>query len=124
MCRSPRSGAKKSSKPARPAPRNKKLALESLEPRAMLSASSGAASVFAQPNLTFLAGSGSSFNVYSPAQIRAAYGFNQLSLNGAGQTIAIVDAYNDPTIKADLAKFDSQFGIAAPPKFTVAEQYN
>ena len=90
----------------------------------MLSASTNAANIFAQPNLTFLAGSGSSFSVYSPAQIRAAYGFNSLSYNGAGQTIAIVDAYSDPTIAADLARFDQQFGLAAPPKFTIAQQYN
>ena len=39
--------------------------------------------------------------------------------NGAGQTIAIVDAYNDPNIKSDLATFDSEFGLSAPPSFTV-----
>src|SRR5689334_3984148 len=37
---------------------------------------------------------------YSPAQVAAAYGFNNVSFNGvkgdgSGQTIAIVDAYND-----------------------------
>ncbi len=31
----------------------------------------------------------------------------------------IVDAFRSPTIKADLAAFDAQFGIQAPPKFTV-----
>ena len=31
---------------------------------------------------------------------------------GAGQTIAIVTAYNDPNIQADLANFDSEFGLA------------
>jgi hypothetical protein len=39
--------------------------------------------------------------------------------NGAGQTIAIVDAYNDPNIASDLAKFDSQYGLPAPPSFVV-----
>ena len=34
---------------------------------------------------------------YSPAQIRAAYGINNLALDGTGQTIAIVDAYDDPS---------------------------
>ena len=38
---------------------------------------------------------------YSPSQISQAYGFNQISFggvtgNGAGQTIALIDAYNDP----------------------------
>ena len=37
--------------------------------------------------------------------------------NGSGETIAIVDAYDDPSIAADLATFDQQFGIAAPPSF-------
>src|SRR5262245_59163282 len=39
---------------------------------------------------------------YSPGQIQNAYGFNQIyssGLNGANQTIAIVDAYNDPNIQ-------------------------
>ena len=60
----------------------------------------------------------------SPSQIAQAYGFNQIQLaggvtgDGSGQTIAIVDAYDDPNIASDLAKFDSQFGLAAPPSFT------
>ena len=56
---------------------------------------------------------------YSPSQIRQAYGVDQISFasggvtaNGSGQTIAIVDAYNDPNIAAaDLKTFDSTFGI-------------
>ena len=63
------------------------------------------------------------FSTYSPAQVRAAYGFNQSTLTGAGQTIAIVDAYNDPTIQSDLATFDKQFGLPAA-QLTVSEQYN
>src|SRR5436190_20077970 len=40
---------------------------------------------------------------YSPAQVQAAYGFNNVMFgsvkgDGSGQTIAIVDAYNDPNI--------------------------
>src|SRR5205814_2269431 len=31
--------------------------------------------------------------------------------NGAGQTIAIIDAYNDPNIAADAATFSRQFGL-------------
>jgi len=59
---------------------------------------------------------------YTPAQIRHAYQFDQVSLNGAGQTIAIVDAYNDPNIAADLSVFDSQFGLSAPPSLSVVNQ--
>jgi len=39
-----------------------------------------------------------------------------------GQTIAIVSAYNDPNIVADLHTFDFQFGLSDPPKFTVVGQ--
>ena len=49
---------------------------------------------------------------YTPSQIRTAYGFAQLSNNGAGQTIAIVDAYGSPTIQKDLNTFDTAFGLA------------
>ncbi len=49
--------------------------------------------------------------VYTPAQIRTAYGINDLSLDGTGQTIAIVDAYDDPQIYQALDAFDSQFGL-------------
>ena len=56
---------------------------------------------------------------YTPTQIAHAYGFDQISYsngavagNGAGQTIAIVDAFNDPSINADLKVFDQQFGLS------------
>jgi hypothetical protein len=63
---------------------------------------------------------------YTPAQIEQAYGINQISFNGtagtgAGTTIAIVDAYNDPNIKTDLHNFDQQFGLA-DPTFSVVNQ--
>ena len=44
--------------------------------------------------------------VYTPAQIRAAYGINNLALDGTGQTIAIVDAYDNPNIYQSLDAFD------------------
>ncbi len=50
---------------------------------------------------------------YTPAQIRAAYGISALPLDGTGQTIAIVDAYDDPEIFPALDAFDSQFGLTA-----------
>jgi subtilase family serine protease len=63
---------------------------------------------------------------YTPAQIRHAYGFDQVFFSkgtvpgtGAGQTIAIIDAYNDPSVGSDLAAFDAQFKLAAPPNFSV-----
>ncbi len=47
---------------------------------------------------------------YTPAQMRAYLG---LSADGAGQTIAIVDAFDDPNVAADLNFFSAQFGL--PP---------
>ncbi|HZT05628.1 MAG TPA: S53 family peptidase [Chloroflexota bacterium] len=49
----------------------------------------------------------------TPAQARKAYGFDQIAGTGAGQTIAIVDAYGSPTIANDLAVFSQQFGLPA-----------
>ncbi|HKO16559.1 MAG TPA: S53 family peptidase [Gemmatimonadaceae bacterium] len=48
---------------------------------------------------------------YGPADLRAAYG-----LTGSGstsQTIAIVDAYDDPYAESDLAVYRAQFGLPA-----------
>ena len=61
--------------------------------------------------------------VYTPSQIRASYGLNpvpnsvtNLSADaaaslGAGQTIYIVSAFHDENTVADLARFNSQFGL-------------
>ncbi len=58
---------------------------------------------------------------YAPAQIRAAYGVDKLThLNGAGQTIAIVDAFQSPTAADDLALFSSTFELPAPNMHIVA----
>jgi subtilase family serine protease len=73
---------------------------------------------------------------YTPIQIRTAYGissilFGSLQGNGAGQTIAIVDAYDDPAFvdsisagfsSSDLARFDKQFGLPDPPSFLKLDQ--
>lgn len=56
----------------------------------------------------------------TPAQIRHAYGFDEVGFlhkhrtipgDGRGQTIAIVTAYDAPTIKNDLLTFDQEFGL-------------
>ncbi len=56
----------------------------------------------------------------TPAQVRNAYGFSQIQLaanglaingTGAGQTIAIVDAFDDPNIASDLQHFNQAFGL-------------
>src|SRR5574341_1739481 len=46
----------------------------------------------------------------SPDTIKSVYGFSTDLGAGAGKTIAIVDAYNDPTAESDLAVFSSQYG--------------
>src|SRR6202034_1104348 len=50
---------------------------------------------------------------FNPTQIRHAYGFDLVSNQGAGQTIGIVDAYDDPNAATDLGVFDKQFGLTA-----------
>ena len=89
---------------------------EALETRQLLSA---ALAPVIKPNIVILHPSKSvsasaqngSISGYSPSQIRAAYGFDQLSNDGAGQTIAIIDAYNDPNIQNDLKVFNQAFGL-------------
>ena len=48
---------------------------------------------------------------YGPADLLAAYKLS--SSGGAGQTIAIVDAFDDPKAESDLAVYRSQFGLPA-----------
>jgi subtilase family serine protease len=51
---------------------------------------------------------------YTGAQLQKAYGVDQLPANaGAGQTVAIVDAYGSPTILQDANKFSEVSGL--PP---------
>ncbi len=102
-------------------------ACEGLETRQVLSTGAVGSSVAATTVQTFLqaqplADSGTS--ALSPQQIASAYGIGGISFSGvagtgAGQTIAIVDAYGDPNIKSDLAAFDIKFGLSVPPSFTV-----
>jgi hypothetical protein len=68
---------------------------------------------------------------YTPDQIRTAYGINNIVFgnitgDGTGQTIAIVDAYDAPNFvdsnspafaSSDLAQFDATFNLPDPPSF-------
>ena len=61
---------------------------------------------------------------YVPPQFQAAY--NELPLfsrgiTGKGQTIALVDSFGSPTMESDLATFDAEFGLPAPPSFKVIQ---
>jgi len=69
--------------------------------------------------------SGTAIATYTPAQIRAAYALPALPVTGvtltsaqaaqlgAGQTIYLIDAMNNPNVVAELAVFDSKFGLPA-----------
>jgi len=48
----------------------------------------------------------------TPAQIITAYDLTSMT-NGTGTTIAIIDAYNDPTIASDLSTFSTNFNLPA-----------
>jgi subtilase family serine protease len=48
---------------------------------------------------------------YGPTQLRTAYSL--ASSGGSGQTVAIVDAYDDPNAESNLNTYRSTFGIAA-----------
>lgn len=49
---------------------------------------------------------------YNPADLRSAYNLPS-STAGSGQTVAIVDAYDDPNAEADLAVYRAHYGL--PP---------
>ena len=95
------------------------LRIEELESRTLLSTSMGG--FLAKPALTLLSTAGQlssstpPVTALTPSQIRAAYqenvSFNGIPGDGRGQTIAIVDAYSDPNIAADLNKFSSQYNL-------------
>ena len=55
-------------------------------------------------------------NGYGPAALQSAYQLS--SAAGAGVTVAIVDAYNDPTASSDLAVYRSTYGLPACPTST------
>lgn len=51
---------------------------------------------------------------YHPADLQSAYNLTSASSSaGSGQTVAIVDAYNDPNAASDLAVYRSTFGLPA-----------
>ncbi len=97
------------------------LRIEALETRHLLSATLLGDAV---PYLATITPSGvaplatSGPTGYSPAQIRQMYGFDSIAFgngaivaNGAGTTVAIVDAYDNPNIANDLHQFSVQFGL-------------
>src|SRR5271157_5000918 len=62
--------------------------------------------------------------IYSPAQVRTAYGVNQIPGQGQGMTVAIVDAFKQPNMLTDVNNFSNFFGLphmggAGEPQFNV-----
>lgn len=55
---------------------------------------------------------GSSPAGYNPPDLQSAYKLPS-STAGSGQTVAIVDAYDDPNAESDLGVYRSQFGLSA-----------
>jgi predicted outer membrane repeat protein len=110
--------------------------LEQLEQRDLLSTSPGSVlrPMIVLPNTQPADGPGPAG--YDPCQVRTAYGINNMSFpysgttpDGSGQTIAIVDAYNDPNIVSDLDTFDQTCylslsdQVTGQPSRTLAGRY-
>ena len=114
------------------------VVVETLERRQLLSAvidPSAHPTTQAEPQAGFQAGSATKTG-YSPDQIRSAYGISGISFNGvtgtgAGQTIAIIVAHDNPKLvnstdsafsSSDLHSFDAAYGLSDPPSFRKIDQ--
>jgi hypothetical protein len=107
--------------------------VESLEKRVLLSIAQEIATPSVIVENLSVGTDASSEPGFKPNQIQTAYGVNAISLtggvtgNGAGETIAIVDAYNDPDIISDASTFCSDTGLTpfngtGDPTLTVLNQ--
>jgi subtilase family serine protease len=59
-----------------------------------------------------------------PAQLEQAYNLGPLwrrGINGAHQTIVIVDSFGSPTMASDLAAFDQAFGLQPPASLRIIQ---
>lgn len=71
---------------------------------------------------TAVPGAGIPSALLTPAQLRTAYDLWPLyarGIDGKGQTIVIVVPFGSPVIRSDLQRFDTSFGLPAPPSFRV-----
>ncbi len=71
-------------------------------------------------------GSGVPQPPYTPGNLELAYnesGFLHSGPQGQYITIAVTDAYGDPTAQADMASFDAQYNVVAPGSFNVVSPY-
>jgi subtilase family serine protease len=79
---------------------------------------------FAQPPTTAQCETAIGIACYNPAQFQQAYNLNPLyhaGLDGAGKTIVIVDSFGSPTIAQDLATFDADNNLPAPPSLKIIQ---
>ena len=61
---------------------------------------------------------------YQPGQVQRAYNLPPLlrrGIDGAGQTIVIVNSFGSPTVAHDLSVFDQTFGLPGPPSLKVIQ---
>jgi subtilase family serine protease len=71
---------------------------------------------FMRPHYFIQEAAGASLNAppttaFVPSQIRHAYGFDLVVNQGAGQTIGVVDAYDDANAESDLGVFSNKFSL-------------
>jgi len=62
------------------------------------------------------------YHCLTPQQVETAYNLAPLyrhGITGKGETIVIVDSFGSPTIQKDLAVFDKEFKLPAPPSFKI-----
>ena len=145
--RSPRRG---SSKRRDSSLEHRRLAVEPLEDRTLLSVLAGSAKdsvapavahptyVLFEPNGVPADFAAPPAGAFTPAEIKQAYGINLVTdggvlQDGTGETIAIIDAYDNPDfvsrngnsdvtqdtnfLASDLHQFDVQFGLPEPANF-------
>jgi MBG domain (YGX type)/Bacterial Ig-like domain (group 3) len=107
------------------------LRIEALEDRSLLSAAStsveAVANTMGATSPSFTQQSSPDQSYLFPSAMQSAYAtsgitFGNITGNGAGQTIAIVDAYDDPNIASDLQAFDAQYSLPNPT-FTKVNQF-
>jgi subtilase family serine protease len=79
----------------------------------LLMAQDASTSVVVSPSIRMSGNAQAGLVGLIPGQIRHAYGFDAIANQGAGQTIALIEAFGDPRIESDLATFNQAFNL--PP---------
>jgi subtilase family serine protease len=75
-------------------------------------AAPGFARCFSFIRTNAMGGAAPDFTSYGPPDLQSAYKLSGATL-GAGQTVAIVDAFDDPTAQSDLNTYRSFYGLSA-----------